>query len=147
MKKIVSLLVFVCMVLTSVSAFAASNEIVIDGEKVEIAEGFGEVTIVEDVVFVPVRFIFEHFGYQIEWSEEEQLVMGVDEEGAMIILQVNNNLLFTNLIADIGKIEMEKPIFLNNEQGRTYMPASAVAAYFGDSVKIEEESATLMFVK
>ncbi|MBQ9757495.1 MAG: hypothetical protein IJW15_03655 [Clostridia bacterium] len=147
MKKIVSLILILCVVLASVSVFAASNEVVIDGEKVEIAEGFGEVAVAEDVVFIPIRFIFEHFGFQIEWAETEQLVMGADENGAMIVLQVNNNLFFANTIEDGGKIEMEKAVFLNNEQGRTYIPASVAAAYFGYSAQMDEETNTLMFVK
>ncbi len=147
MKKIISLVLFLCIVLSAVSAFAASNEVVIDGEKVKIAEGFGEVTTVEDTVFIPVRFIFEHFGYQIEWTDAERLVLGVDEKGAMIVLQVNNNLFFANLIEGGNKLEMEKAVFLNSEQGRTYMPASVAASYFGFDAKFNVETNTLEFVK
>ncbi len=147
MKKFVSLVLFVCVLLGSVSAFAASNEVVIDGEKVKIAEGFGEVTTVEDTVFIPIRFIFEHFGYQIEWTDAERLVMGADEKGSMIVLQVDNNLFFANLIEEGNKVEMEKAVFLNNEQGRTYMPASVAASYFGFDAKFDAETNTLEFVK
>ena len=147
MKKFVTLVLFLCVVLSSVSVFAASNEVVIDGEKIEIAEGLGEITTVDDTVFIPIRFIFEHFGYQIEWAEAERLVMGADEKGAMIVLQVDNNLFFANLIEGGSKIEMGKPVFLNNEQGRTYMPASIAAFYFGFDAKFNIETNTLEFVK
>ncbi len=147
MKKIVSLVLFLCVVLSSVSALAASNEVVIDGKKIEIAEGFGEVTTVENTVFIPIRFIFEYFGYQIGWTDAERLVMGADEKGAMIVLQVDNNLFFANLIENGNKVQMEKAVFLNNEQGRTYMPASVAAAYFGFDAKFNAETNTLEFVK
>jgi len=146
MKKIVSILL-VCLILTSMSAFASSGEVIIDGNTVEIAEGLGSVTEVEGVVFIPVRFILEHFGYQVEWADKEQLVMAADSLGAMAVLQVDNSLLFFTGADGEGKISMEKAMFLNNEQGRNYIPASAVAQLFGYKLSLDEETDTIMFTK
>ena len=50
------------MLISCVSVFADSSEIIINGEKATIGEGMGSVVQQNDRTFVPIRFVLEYFG-------------------------------------------------------------------------------------
>lgn len=154
MKKLFTGIIAACMLISGVTVFAAeeaaaedvmlimapaeeavidtekmaADVIVIDGSKLEIEKAMGKMVVKDGVVFAPVRVVLEALGYQVSWADAEQTVMGVNaSNNTMIIMQVDNTLLFyTGGQAD-GKLTMEAAIFLNLEEGRTYIPVKALA--------------------
>ena len=118
------------------------DAIIIDGKTVAIAGGMGRLVEKDGVIFIPVRVALEAAGYQVSWSEKEQMVMGANQQsGAMFIMQVDNTLLFY-LTADAkeGKLTMEAAPFVNEEEWRTYVPVSALAEALGYKVGIVEDA-------
>ena len=107
--------------------------VMVDGNKVEFAEGMGALEEKDSVVFVPARAILEAFGFQVTWSEKEQMVMGANKEtGAMIIMQLDNTLLFYMSADGVeGKLEMRGVPYKNEAEWRTYIPVEDVAAALG----------------
>lgn len=125
-----------------------SDAIVIDGIKLEIAEAMGKMVEKDGVVFVPVRVVLESLGYQVTWTEKEQMVMGVNaSNGAMFILQVDNALLFYTEGQTEGKLTMEMAAFLNLDECRTYIPVNALAGALGYKVGFDTEINTVTLSK
>lgn len=125
------------------------DAIVIDGNAVAIAGGLGRIEQQDGVIFVPIRAILEAAGYQVTWSDAEQMVMGANKEtGAMFILQLGNTLLFY-LDADgtEGKTEMEAAPFKNEEEWRTYAPIKAMAQALGYKIGFDAETSNVTFNK
>lgn len=125
------------------------DAIVMDGNTVAIAGGLGRIEKKDGVIFVPIRAILEAAGYQVTWSDAEQMVMGANKEtGAMFIIQLDNKLLFY-LDADgtEGKTEMEAAPFKNEEEWRTYAPIKAMAQALGYKIGFDAETASVTFNK
>ncbi len=123
-------------------AAIAKDVIVIEGKKIAIAEDMGALAEKDGVIFIPVRVALEAAGYQVSWSEKEQMVMGANQAtGAMFIMQVDNTLLFY-LTADgqEGKLTMEAAPFKNEEEWRTYVPLKALASALGYKVGVDGEA-------
>lgn len=127
----------------------AKNLLLIDGNKIEIAEEMGALTVVDGVVFVPVRVALEAVGYQVSWAEKEQMVMGANQStGAMFIMQLDNPLLFFLSAEGVeGKMTMEASPFKNEAEWRTYVPLSGLATALGLNVGFDEEASAITLSK
>ena len=127
----------------------AKNAFVLDGNKVELAEGMGSIVAVDGVIFVPVRAALEAAGYQVTWSDKEQMVMGANQaNGAMFIMQLDNtNLFYLTADGQEGKLTMEAAPFKNAAEWRTYVPVSAFAEALGYKVGVDAENATIALSK
>ena len=173
MKKLFGCLMVLGMLLASVTVFATedaaaedvmlimapadeavdtekmvSDAIVIDGTKLEIAEAMGKMVVKDGVVFVPVRVVLESLGYQVSWTDKEQMVMAVNaSNGGMIILQVDNALLFYTEGQTEDKLTMESAAFLNLDECRTYIPVNALAEALGYKVGFDTEINTVTLSK
>ena len=95
MKKIISAILCITMMLSCVSAFAqtaATTEIYVDGVKLECDVA----PIIEnDRTLVPMRSIFEALGVTIHWDGETKTVFAKLDE-TVILLQIGNTLAFVN---------------------------------------------------
>ena len=149
MKKLVSFVLAVCLIASVSSVFAAGSEIIIDGEKATIAEGMGEVTMVKDRNFVPIRFLLEYFKYSVTWQETEQLVFGSGPNGEIFVLQVGSPYMFFSKSQEsaMQKIEMDVEPFLNEDEDRTYVPLRFIAEAIGYDVSWEEATDTAVLTK
>lgn len=148
MKKIVACILAVCMLVSGMSVFAANTEILINGEKATIQEGMGSIVEKDWRTFVPVRFALEYFGYQVSWVEKDRMVFGVNENGSMFVMQVGSNFLFfKDKDNNEKKVEMDVSPFLNNEEGRTYIPLRFLADVLGYQVGYDEATSTVTLDK
>lgn len=125
------------------------NIFVLDGKNVELAEGMGSLVEKDGVVFVPARAALEAVGFQVSWAENEQMVMGANQEtGAMFIMQIDNTLLFyLTAEGEEGKITMEAAPFKNEAEWRTYVPLSDFAKVLGFKVGFDTEAAIVTLSK
>ena len=127
----------------------AKDAVVIGETKVEFAEGLGKLVQKDGVIFVPVRAMLEAAGYQVSWSDKEQMVMGANQEnGAMFIMQLDNTLLFyLSAEGQEGKITMEAAPYKNEEEWRTYVPLNAFAEALGYKIGVNAETSSVTLSK
>ena len=149
MKKLVSLVLALVLVLSAITAFAGNTEIIINGEKATIAEGMGSIVEKNNRTFVPIRFLLEYFGFQVNWENDSQSVMGRNEAGESFFMQVGNERLFY-FDANGNKKDlapMDVTPFLNYQEGRTYVPLRFIAEAMGYTVGWDGATETVTLTK
>ncbi len=149
MKKIVSIMLVLCMALSVTSVFASNTEIIINGEKATIAAGMGSIVEKDWRTFVPVRFLLEYFGFNVNWEDETQTVLGRHENGESFMMQVGNKNLFY-FDANGNKKDlapMDVAPFLNSKEGRTYVPLRFLAEAMGYTVSWDDKTDTAILTK
>lgn len=148
MKKIICSLIAAAALLTSAAVFADNSAIIINGEAAVIAEGMGSVVTHADRTFVPIRFALEYFGYSVTWNDEDKLVLGRNEAGDVFVMQVGSNLLFFKGADGTDEtIKMDVEPFLNEEEGRTYIPLRFLAEAIKYEVGYDEATNTVTLTK
>ena len=148
MKKVIAGILVMIMVLSAMSVFADGTTIKIDGELVPIPAEMGSVTIKDDRTFVPVRFVMEHFNYEIAWNSEDELVLGRNVVGDIFVMQVNNPLLIFKGADNSSKtINMDVVPYLNNNENRTYIPLRFLAEVLGYEVGWDDATKTVTLDK
>ncbi len=149
MRKVISIMLVLCMVLSVSSVFASNTEIIIDGEKATIAEGMGSIVNHADRTFVPVRFLLEYFRFNVNWEDETQTVLGRHENGESFMMQVGNKNLFyfdaSGNKKDLPAMDVEP--FLNTTENRTYIPLRFIAEAMGYTVGWDEATNTAILTK
>lgn len=149
MKKLVSLVLALVLALSAITAFAGNTEIIINGEKATIAEGMGSIVEKNNRTFVPIRFLLEYFGFQVNWENDSQSVMGFNQSGEMFVMQVGNERLFY-FDANGNKKDlapMDVTPFLNYQEGRTYVPLRFIAEAMGYTVGWDGATETVTLTK
>ena len=149
MKKLVSLVLALVLALSAITAFAGNTEIIINGEKATIAAGLGSIVEKNNRTFVPIRFLLEHLGFQVNWENDSQSVMGHNEAGEMFVMQVGNERLFY-FDANGNKKDldpMDVTPFLNYKEGRTYVPLRFIAEAMGYTVGWDGATETVTLTK
>ncbi len=136
MKKLISILLLLCMLLSlSVINTAADNTItiIVDTKAVDCSLYGQEPVIVEGRTLVPLRAVFEALGATVAWDDQTKTITST--KGAMVVtLQVGSTTLSVN-----GAVKMlDVPAQIMN--GRTMVPVRAVAEAF--SCKVEWDGAT-----
>lgn len=148
MKKVLCLVLAAVFAFAPTAAFADSSAILINGEKAVIAEGMGSVVNRSDRTFVPIRFALEYFGYDVTWSDEDKLVLGRSTEGDVFIMQVGSPLLFFKPASGGDKtITMDVEPFLNDAEGRTYIPLRFLAEVLEYNVGYDDATGTVTLDK
>ena len=148
MKKFVSSVLICFMLISCVSVFADSSEIIINGEKATIGEGMGSVVQQNDRTFVPIRFVLEYCGYNVTWNDEDKLVFGRNSAGDIFVMQVGStHLIYKSADGKDENIVMDVAPFLNDAEGRTYVPLRFLAEVLGYNVGYAEETATVTLDK
>ncbi len=145
MKKIIALLLIGVLLCSSV-AFAGST-IVIDGKEAIISEGMGSVKNISDRTFVPVRFMLEYFNYNVVWDADSQLVAGYCDDGGFFALNIGAKTLFHGTEnGETKKTEMDVAAFIDENEGRTYVPLRFLAEAFGFYVDYNEKADAVIIV-
>lgn len=149
MKKVTIFFIVACLVLSSFAVFAEGTSILINGVEVQIGEGMGRVVERNDRTFVPVRFVLQHFGYEVTWDGERQIVLGRNDQGKVFIMQIGSPLLyFLNDDGEAPKLyKMDVEPFLNYEEERTYIPLRFLAEGLEYKVGYDEATRTVTLDK
>ena len=139
MKKIISLLITLGLMLSSVTALA-ENEVTVtkDGEKLSFdVNPYIDV----DTTMVPMRGIFEAIGADVSWDNDTRTVVAlyhVGEEQKALVLQIGCDYAFLNGI----KISFEKPAVIVGD--RTFVPLRAVTETLGHDVDWDPDTYTVL---
>ena len=92
MKKIITLILALVMVMCAASAFAADVKVLVNGEEI----AFDREPVKEgETVLVPFRFVAEKLGAKVSWHQETKTVFS-EYEGSIITTQIGNELMFVN---------------------------------------------------
>jgi len=128
------ILVFLIFIFMPAAVAYAENGIIvtIHGQHVEF-EGQQPV-IVDDRTLVPVRGVFEHLGFEVDWQPDEQLVM-LESPNYTIYIKIGNDIFFTNGV----EYTLDTPAKIIN--GRTMVPIrlilESVGLYVGWSADLQ----------
>lgn len=139
MKKIISLLITLGLMLSSVTALA-ENEVTVtkDGETLTFdVNPYIDV----DTTMVPMRGIFEAIGADVSWDNDTRTVVAlyhVGEEQKALVLQIGCDYAFLNGI----KISFEKPAVIVGD--RTFVPLRAVTETLGHDVDWDPDTYTVL---
>ena len=117
MKKIIPVLV--CMLASfSVPAYAQNDiDVYFNGNKLMFDS---QPAIVNDRTYVPVRGIFEAFGFEVEWDGETQTAYAYGN-GTEVILSLNSDQMYVNGEA----VQLETAPFIQND--RALVPLRAIS--------------------
>ena len=148
MKKIIASIIAVTLLLSTLTVFANSATIIINGEPAAITEGMGSVVEKQDRTFVPVRFVLEYLEYDVVWNEEDQTIFCRNVAGDIVVMQIGNPLLiFKGADGSSKTINMDVTPFLNNSEGRSYIPLRFIAEIIGYTVGWDGATSTVSLEK
>lgn len=143
MKKLISALLVLCMVLGfSVSASAVSDVAVsIDGERVAFTNGSGSPFIdSKSRTLVPLRITMETYGCSVYWDNENRKAI-VYKDGVTVVCPIDESYIEVN--GERVKIDTAAVI----EGGRTYLPIRYVLEAMGATVSWESASRTVLVTR
>ncbi|MDD4613980.1 MAG: stalk domain-containing protein [Caldisericia bacterium] len=96
--------------------------------------------IIEGRTFVPVRFIAESFGADVEWLKETETII-IKTADTTISMQIGNRIAMVNASVH----QMDAPPVIQN--GRTFVPVRFIAESFGADVEWVKETETILIRK
>lgn len=136
--RVLFLALAVCLLTMLVSAEEVKPvTVTLNGEKVDCASYGQDATIVEGRTMVPLRAIFEALGADVVWDKNTRTVLSA-RNGTLVELGIGSNILVKN-----GQdIEIDVPAQIMN--GRTMVPARAVAESFGVAVEWDKGTRTVL---
>ncbi len=142
MKKCFVRVIFLALAVCLLTILVSAQEVrpvyvTLDGEPVDCASYGQEATIVEGRTLVPLRAIFEALGADVVWDKETRTVLSA-RNGTLIELEIGNNILVKNK----QNVEIDVPAQIMN--GRTMVPARAVAESFGVAVEWDKTTRTVI---
>ena len=144
MKKLFAMTLVCCILMSSVSAFAVAENIIINGTTVTIPAEMGKVCERDDRTFVPVRFIMEYLNCYVNYTDYQQgATITNPATGISYYMMANSNEIF-ELSAFSGRaITMDTKVFINNDEGRMYVPVRYLAEAIGYTVDWEDATKTV----
>lgn len=136
MKKLISLVLSVGVILSGISAFAQGVTVLHNGAPIafDVAP-----FISEDRTLVPMRAIFESVGATVEWMAETKTVLAVYNVGGeekFLVLQIDNKNAFVNE----EQITLDVPAKIVSD--RTFVPLRFVMESLGYEVSWDENTFT-----
>jgi len=138
MKKILSFLLIVILVVSTLAVVSASTEreifVINDGEMVRFDV---QPQIINDRTMVPMRAIYEAMGATVSWDETTQTASGT-KDGVTVSMTIGNPEMSVNgetLLMDAP------PVIID---GRTLAPARFVAEAFGSNVEWDTNARLVM---
>lgn len=145
MKKIVSLLLVMCLVSLNICAYADENSddssvsVTINGEIIEFDV---PAQIIDDRTMVPMRKIFESLGSTVNWFDEYKIIVAT--KGSKIIsMKINSNvLLIQDILSDASEI-IDLDVAPQIVNDRTLVPIRAVAESLDANVNWNDENRTV----
>lgn len=144
MKKLISILIASIIVLSSFSAFAAAESIIINGQEASIPADMGSIKEMDDRTFVPVRFIMENLGCSVQYLEEDRTAV-ISSISCTYMIQEGNNTLFVlpDQYTETQNIIMDTAAFIDEAESRMYVPIRFLAEAIGYDVGWDEATQTV----
>lgn len=109
----------------------------IDGTEMEFNSDYGYPRELNDRVMLPVRQLFEHFGWQMVYYEEEELIMAFKDQSLMALQIGNKKYHFGDRSIDFDVA----PTIIGD---RTLVPVRVITEAMGFDVSYIEESRTVV---
>ena len=129
MKKIITVLAL-ALAITSAAGAESNVSIKINGTDFDVQT---EPVILNDIVMLPMREIFESFGAKVYWEAQTKTVTAV-ADGSIIMMQIGNE----KLLKPGEEYDMETaPVVIND---RTMIPLSAVSSSFDTEVNWDKDT-------
>ncbi len=139
MKKIISLVMALGLMLLSLTAFAENDiKILKDGE--EVVSDVEPFVTEDGVAMLPMRAIFESVGAVVSWEQETRTaisVCNINEEARAFFLQIGTNYAFLNG----EKIEFDKEAEIVGD--RTFIPYIAFEKTLGYTIAWDADTYTV----
>lgn len=137
MKRIITLILAIVMVMCASSAFAADIKVLVNGEEI----AFDREPVKDgETVLVPYRFVAEKLGAKVSWHQETKTVFS-EYSGSIITTQVNNDLMFVN--SDVFTLEKSPQLVTD----RTLVSLEVFKNAFGANVAWDEATSTVTIEK
>ena len=137
MKKLISLLLALIIVMSAASVFAEDIAVTVNGEAVEFDQA---PELIDEVLMLPLRFIAEKLNANVNWYGETQTVF-TDCEGTISTIQINNE----NLFIGDEAVKLEKAPMLKND--RTLVPAAVIEKGTGATIVWDKDNLTVTITK
>ena len=74
-KKLICGIISACIAFSGISVFAAAENIIINGKEAEIPAEMGSIMEKDDRTFVPIRFIMENLGCEVNFIDSTKLAV------------------------------------------------------------------------
>ncbi len=137
MKKILSILIVVAMMLSSLSICAVASaeiKVVIDG----VNQTYDQMPqIIDSRTLVPLRGIFEALGAKVEWVDQTKTIIGSKGDNS-VVLQVEN----TTATMNNKKTTLDvAPMIINS---RTMVPVRFISEALGAKVEWVDDTKTVV---
>lgn len=144
LKALLALLSALTLVFSSVQSFAAANVIKIDGTEAVIPDGMGEIRERDDRTFVPLRFVSEFLKYTV-WYDDASKTAYVSSDEKLICVQNGNSVLFSvsKSTGESTSMQMDTAAYIDEAEGRTYLPIRFLAEAMNYTVGWDEASKTV----
>lgn len=155
-KKLLALLLTGGMVFSGVSAFAAAENIIINGVNVEIPADMGSIKEKDDRTFVPVRFVSEYLDYAVKYGnttvngevQESVTITGADSTSYLMLRDEKTLYVLPGLLGSAGgPIAMDTAAYIDDTEDRFYVPIRFLAEAIGYTVGWDEATQTVTLDK
>lgn len=154
MKKLFVLMLSCCMLVSTASVYAAAENIVIDNEVVTIPEDMGRICEKDDRTFVPIRFLTEYLGCVVNYQETvhtrenseyvtRTATITNPATDISYFITEGDNKLYTLFPSTASVTEMDTNTFINEDEGRMYIPIRFLAEALNYTVGWDEETQTV----
>lgn len=148
MKKILILTLICSILLCSFSAFATAESIVINGEAADVPEDMGSICEVNDRTYVPLRFVMEFLGCVVNYQEttrsqddvtmQSRTATVTDPSTNISYFMADDDNVIYIIFDQVSRVLMDTNIFINEEEGRMYVPVRFLAGALGYTVDWDE---------
>ncbi|KXO15849.1 copper amine oxidase domain protein [Clostridiales bacterium KA00134] len=140
-KTVASLALIVMLMLSSVNVYAAKNErknpalngIIVNDH---IVYSDAEPYIKNSRTYVPIRFIAEELGYDVQWDSKEKMVT-MNSSETSVELKIGSD----NMKVNDKDVKLDSSPEIKNS--RTFVPLRAIAEAFGKKVDYSNEYRTV----
>ena len=147
LKKFAAGAVAAGMLLTGTSAFAAAENIIINGQSAQIPADMGTIKEMDGRTFVPIRFIMENLGCTVQFIDENKMAV-IESIACSYLIQEGNQTLFVlrDQEQKTENIPMDTAAFIEEVEldgqsyGRMYVPIRFLAQAIGYDVGWDEST-------
>ncbi len=135
MKKVISMILSIVMILSMTTVFAdARINVTIDGK----VQNYDVMPVIQNGrTLVPMRGIFEALGADINWDDASKTVTGTKGD-VKIVLQIGNN------VASVNGKDTTLDVAATIVEGRTMVPARFISESLGCNVAWEDSTKTVI---
>lgn len=152
MKKqfFLALFMILAVLCTSFSAFAVAESIIINGNVAQIPADMGIIREKDERTFVPIRFVMEYLDCHVDYDETNRSATVASDTCAYLIQDGNNRLFvipYPNAegmqVTEPYAITMDTVPYIEETEGRMYIPIRFLAQAIGYTVGWDEETQTV----